>query len=191
MPFLQAAQCVHQLLPLPHAPVQVIVDGRGHLSGRLASVIAKELLLGACVTIMGDGVGSATCGERLHARARAASDLLFFLIPTPARRHSRCRRAHGGARCFWQHPPQQAEVGRGGEQEVQHEPYVSGGVQRGRAQPASRKFFVFLPLDPSPAPSHTPFFHIAGAAALGRTARRTRFSGRSCAVRCEARRNEN
>merc|ERR1711957_486723 len=36
----------------PMAPVQVVIDGRGHLLGRLASVVAKELLLGQHVVIV-------------------------------------------------------------------------------------------------------------------------------------------
>jgi hypothetical protein len=95
----------------------VVIDGRGHLLGRLASVVAKELLLGQHVVVVrceelnvsGSrecrlGLGSAGC-RRPVARGDGAP------IPHP---RPRSRPPSLPARCRL---PQQAQVAGGGAEE--------------------------------------------------------------------------
>ena len=45
---MNGAQMGPSFMSLPPPPKVLVIDGRGHLLGRLAAIVAKQVLLGKC-----------------------------------------------------------------------------------------------------------------------------------------------
>jgi ribosomal protein L13 len=63
---------------------EVVVDGRAHLFGRLASVVVKELLCGQKVVVV-RCEAIARCREDVRATTQKSG---LLLLSTPRRRHA-------------------------------------------------------------------------------------------------------
>lgn len=66
------------ILELTLSTLQIVIDGKGHLLGRLASIVAKQLLNGQKIVIVRTEALNIS-GEFFRAKRTFTSDLLFPL----------------------------------------------------------------------------------------------------------------